>query len=226
MSGQLQIKEFKGGPERFYFLHGFPGRRTKQNEDLAKSLHDQLGVTSIILYYPGREVAPDEFGFAKTLEGVRGYFKAEFAKYSGISLIGHSFGGYLGLRVADEFSDKIKRLILLSPLISFENANLPPSAIIQVNKDYSDMKFADIDNAHFDFRDLGRSIQLKNLIENLPSSIDVSIIQAGKDQITLPEYVQEARAWFKVPPKYIELDLDHSFIEDRDLLIKTVTRLL
>lgn len=101
----------------FVLLHGFPGRRTR-NEDLLLKLVVHYGVAGVLYRYKGLGANKGEFTFFSAIEDT--IQTLEFVStqgYKKIILLGHSFGGFVTLNVIQRIPQLIKGVFLLAPLI-------------------------------------------------------------------------------------------------------------
>jgi pimeloyl-ACP methyl ester carboxylesterase len=104
--GRMYIAEGEGPHATVVLLHGFPG--VMMNLDTASDLQQQ-GWNVLVINYRGAWGSQGTFSFTHSLEDVRAalhYIKQnEVAKENRIdgeriALVGHSFGGFLALKVA------------------------------------------------------------------------------------------------------------------------------
>lgn len=201
------------------FLHGFPGFRSKQNQDHAAGVSEQLKMRSDVLLYSGLGVAPGVFSFAECVEQVRAHIKSLCTLHGGkqkINFIGHSWGGFLSLLFAKEFSQHVDRIILISPLLAFKDAKEKRVSFGQVKADYPNMTMGDAEVLANEFVSIGERYPTEKLIAELPDQAKVLFLQARADEITVTPIARERLKYFKTPPKYLELETDHSFLVGRE----------
>ncbi|MEH7418452.1 alpha/beta fold hydrolase [Neobacillus drentensis] len=117
--GRMYIAEGKGPHATVLMLHGFPG--VMMNLDLAAELQQQ-GWNVLVINYRGAWGSQGSFSFTHSLEDVHAtlhYIKQEQAAIENridserIALVGHSFGGFLALKVAS-LEPSIKAVASLS----------------------------------------------------------------------------------------------------------------
>jgi uncharacterized protein len=117
--GRMYVAEGDGPHATVVLLHGFPG--VMMNLDLASELQQQ-GWNVLVINYRGAWGSQGSFSFAHSLDDVRAaldYMKqnevaeANRIDRQRIALVGHSFGGFLSLKVAS-LDPSIKAVASLS----------------------------------------------------------------------------------------------------------------
>lgn len=195
-------------------LHGFPGITTKQNRDLASLFYEKLGWPSVIVFYPGLSVNPGKFKYTDTYalvtKTVKGFL--ELNPDLKIHLYGHSFGGYLSLRLAKDFNKNIEQIFLLSPLLHVIDKDFFTELI---NKLYTEQSYLDrysLEELYEDHKKFGVGYFPDELKPYLTSK-KVKIYQARLDTITPTSIALEFIKNTNI--QYEESEQDHSFLTDR-----------
>jgi len=105
----------------FLFLHGFPGRRTR-NENYAAYLTAKYQVPSLHFQYLGLGDNPGTFSFKNCIENTdKVITDLRSQGYEDIFLVAHSFGAFVALNVIKNRLEDISGAILLAPLIQMPN---------------------------------------------------------------------------------------------------------
>lgn len=144
---ELYIKTF-GDPQSFpiLFLHGGPGYNSASFEGTTAKKLVQNGFFVIVYDRRGEGRSIDstaKFTFEQTIEDVNTII--ESYSLEKVTLIGHSFGGVIGTRYAQQYPDKVKHLILVGAPISFqdtfESIIKSSEKIFKKNKDNSSIDY-------------------------------------------------------------------------------------
>lgn len=202
--------------ELFVFLHGLPGIRTRQNQDLAENLFKTLNKNSVLFFYPGAGVAEGIFSFQKTYALVKNFIQEVILKNPNIKihLVGHSFGGYLSLRLCKDFPESIQTIFLLSPLVFVLKERSMVDLFNSIQASHPEVKTADMKSLQEDYQKFIEGydpIELKKYLNHKK----IKYVQSAPDDITP---ASSARAYINDLPtiEYIEIDQDHSFLVDRN----------
>lgn len=207
--------------EVLIFLHGFPGISTKQNQDLAQLYFEKTMIPTIILFYPGLSIHPGTFAYTKTYHFVKSYIQQLISKYPNIkiNLFGHSFGGYLSLRLAKDFNHHIHKIFLLSPLLHVISDDFIRNYVTYVYENNPQLDRQNIDDLirdHHVFIQNYDPQDLKKYLENK----SVFLLQAQKDHLTPTEnaldFVQKSSIQYK------ESSQEHSFLADRNEVLQEI----
>ena len=99
------------------FLHGFPGNLTK-NEDIAVALSSALNLDAVLPHYRGLGKSVGSVSLASTISDSLKILDwlTTVQGYHSVHLIGHSWGGLVGLNLLRAAPKKIASLSLLAPL--------------------------------------------------------------------------------------------------------------
>ncbi len=223
-SGILKILEFgKNGPGRAtLFLHGFPGVRSRQNRDLAEKAAARTGRKCILPLYSGLGQAEGEFSFLKCRADIQALAKELLTTYGSIDLVGHSWGGYLALGLANDHQEKIGSLILMSPLLYFFTLDLAQQAFKLTRENGPELRLGPTDELAREFYALGTNDRADDFARGISRMTKVLIFQAATDDTTPASYAENLVNLFKERPKYELVATDHSFLVNRDRALDRV----
>ena len=203
------------------FLHGFPGVRSKQNQDLAEKAA-KLGRRCFVPLYEGLGQSDGEFSFLKCREQVRVFAADLLSQYEKIDLVGHSWGGYLALGIAADAKEKVSRLVLMSPLLHFFTLDLAQQAFRLTAEGNPTLNLGSTDDLAREFHTLGTKDRAEESARDISIDTSVSIFQAATDDTTPASYAQNLVNLFRRRPPYEEVATDHSFLVDRSLALDRV----
>jgi len=204
------------------FLHGFPSLRSRQNLDLAEAATQEFHRKSFIPHYRGLGVSPGRFFFESSLVDAREALSNITKKFSKVHLIGHSWGGAVALNLLKEHPTAIASLTLLSPLLDFEITDASIIALArEVRSDYPSL-FASITEAEqIEDAKIIHKAHRPILWMSDVKKVPLLVFQATHDPYTPKEKtILLVQAW-DASARYLEIDLDHSFLNDRPLFKKT-----
>jgi len=209
------------------FLHGFPSTRSKQNREIATGVVASTARPAELLLYSGLGFAPGQFTFSGCLQEVGEYFARVFSgPIKNIDIVGHSWGGFLTLLMASRHGDRVRKIVLLSPLLFFANEELAFSGFSQIQKENPQLSLGDIRGLVKDFCDVGRQHEIDQLLAALSPHTETLFLQAGVDHLTPPEIALGKRGLFPRVPSFELVENDHSFLSDRSELAKRIGRFL
>jgi pimeloyl-ACP methyl ester carboxylesterase len=232
----MQVEIFKGNgkslkltasgiPETVFFLHGFPGLRSIQNRDIAQPVSELNGNTAQVLLYEGLGCAPGEFSFSRCREAVVNHFRKHLDGNPGqIDVVGHSWGGFLALQIAGQFPDRIRKLVLMSPLLKFFSETDACEGFKMTAEEYPVLSLGDTAKLARDFVEVRNKFPLEPIIANL--KIPTLFLQARVDDRTPLDVAEEYRTKFSNDLIFEILDTDHSFLEDRPQIAKRIAKYL
>jgi len=214
----------KPSRESVLFFHGFPANVGNKNADVASAINLKTGNDVFLLHYRGLGESPGVFSFSESvresLRVVEDLVRQN--KYQKIHIVGHSWGGLVALNAFRQLHERKGRLILLSPFSSFPDRSGIAEVVRAVRaelpevfgKRSDDEVIADIHRAESEFGP-------DQFIDQLESK-EITVVQASQDSEVPPSLTRTFLSKFRTPPKYVELDQDHSFFRDRDELIRAV----
>lgn len=203
-------------------LHGFPGISTKQNRDLAPLFHEQLGWPTVIFFYPGLSMNPGKFTYSETYESLKRVLNGLLEKNPNlkINLYGHSFGGYLSLRLAKDFQKNIAKVFLLSPLLHILDHKFFTEFITMVYTEHSQLERHSLEYLYDNHEKFVQDYDPKDLKAFLLPK-KVKVYQARLDTITPTAIAKEFVKGTSI--QYEESEQEHSFLTDRtEVLNKAV----
>lgn len=211
------------------FLHGFPGIRSKQNRELAEIVARETRVPSEVVLYPGLGCAGGVFSFGSCRDDVCQFIQAKLEAQPDLQLdlVGHSWGGYLSLTLTQLFPSRVRRLILLSPLLEFVSAGAIRPWLEQVRSENPAVQLSsDLDRLALEFAAFQGRAPASKLIAAIPNTVDVLFLQARIDPMTPAEIAQAHLPNFHKPPTFALVDNDHSFLADRPALGRRLAEFL
>lgn len=195
-------------------LHGFPGISTKQNRDLAPICFEKLKIPTAIIFYPGLSINPSKFKYTKTYELVCQFMRQclEVNRDIKFFIFGHSFGGYLSLRLAKDFNKHIEKIFLLSPLLHVISDQLLEELVTKLYTENSQLERHSLEEFYEDHNKFVPGYEPENLKKYL-SNIKVKLLQSKEDTITptpvAKNYIKDTAI------QYEESWQEHAFISDR-----------
>ena len=195
-------------------LHGFPGISTKQNRDLAPVLYEKLAIPTVIIFYPGLSINPGRFKYTKAYQLVCDTLKQCLKTNKNIkfNLFGHSFGGYLSLRLAKDFKAHINKIFFLSPLLHVISDQLLEELVTKLYRENPQLERHTLEEFYADhslFVPGYRPDELKPYL----SGINVHLLQSKEDTITPTSIAKDFVKDTSI--KYEESWQEHAFISDR-----------
>lgn len=210
------------------FMHGFPAIRSRQNRDLAEKVAELRGAPVQLLLYSGLGHAPGVFSFERTLEDVRGFFTELAKEQAGrkIDLVGHSWGGFLSLQMIKEFPHLVRRLVLMSPLLGFGEAEAVRSSFENTRDQNPKLSLEPSAKLAEEFSRIGERYPTQESVAAVPESIDVLFLQAKNDDITPTPVALKRIPLFRRAPELRLADNDHSFLSNRDELAREIAEFL
>ncbi len=212
-------------------FHGFPAYRNVKNLDLADCLYRHFQRDVFLLHYRGLgENRDGVFRFTDALHEAFAVVDRIVDKdgFEPITVIGHSWGGLVAVNAAATRPQKIHVVLLLSPLCDLDpKQGLYPWVLHGVRQEvpdvYGDRSEADIVT---DIEAVRREFSPMEKVPNLAPHLRFGIIQARQDESTPAAATKAMAARFARAPLYRELNLDHSFREDRRALANEVIGML
>ncbi len=210
------------------FMHGFPGLRSKQNEELAQICARENQAPVQLLFYSGLSRAGGTFSFSSCFEEVVSYFSQLLATHPSlhVKLVGHSWGGYLSLMIASRFPERIKKLVLISPLLKFASAEVAAESFTQTALQNPQLKLIAPPELAKDFAMVGSALSADRMVTQLSPELDVLFLQSREDAITPAIFATELVAKFPKTPRYEIVENDHSFLADRPQLGAKIAKFL
>lgn len=216
-----------GEPALTVFLHGFPGVRSKQNRVFAEEFSRKTGRRSLVVLYDGLGFSAGEFSFSKCLSQVEELFESLLATTKGkIDIVGHSWGGFLALKMAARCGDRIRRIILLSPLLKFFPVDVCSPSFANTAQENPQLRLGDTSKLAEDFAGVGEATPTESLVEAVPDGVEIVFLQSTTDEITPLNIAESALPFFRKKPRFERVETDHSFLVDRSKIVERVTELL
>jgi esterase/lipase len=221
----LYIEKFQdvtASKDAVLFLHGYPANIGCKNRDLADFISKELLVDTFLIHYSGLGNSSGNFSFSNSVIDVNTII--EYIKkmgYSKIHFIGHSWGGYLTLRLSPLW-DNDSKIILLSPFIHFPKEHEFNLLVSHIYKETSPLLSPMSENEVFD--DL---VKIRLSEEEMISTIQqlnnkIVLIQAQNDDETPRHHAENFSKLLQDQVEYHEINTDHSFTTNRELLKETL----
>lgn len=208
-------------------LHGFPSVRSQQNRELAENISRILQKRVRVVLYPGLS-CEGEFSFEQTLKWLMKEFPELIEQYrnSKIQLLGHSWGGFCALALAQKFPEMISKIVLLSPLLQFNAKSSQVRPFFEkILSDNPQLRTVSADELAGEFASLAKRFPPQQLISSLDPKIEIDFLQARSDEITPTAVAEEMRAHFRGKLIFELVDQDHSFLIDRPKLSQKIAEL-
>ncbi len=214
--------------EAVLFLHGFPAEQGNKNIDLAEKLTDDFGLDTYVMHYNGLGKSEGEFNFSSSIEE-----SAKFAEslikensYSKLHLVGHSWGGSVATEVYRRIKDQRGRLVLLAPFTDVRDGEGAMELALYFMRHYPHIISADrFDSVAKDLGKVREQFHAQRTAKELSShGGNVLIIHAKRDDIIPVSMNLNLKKAWGPDATYIELDSDHRFFHNRDLMIERVER--
>lgn len=215
------------GSHEVVSLHGLPGVRSRQNRLIAERIAALTQKPTHVLFYRGLGEAPGVFSCAGSVLDVRLFFEERFASgVTTVDLIGHSFGGFLSLLVGHLYPNRVRRIVLLSPLVQFFEPDLSARFFQDLKSNYPHFGWDEGVNLAQEFHRLGEQYPPIRLIQSLSRNLEVLYLQAKDDDITPVFAAEEARRFFSCQLDFRLVDQDHAFLSNREELASTIAAFL
>ena len=225
----MNVKEFVPVNEasahpQILFLHGFPGVRSRQNRDIAEKVSSLLMRATVVALYNGLGQSPGEFSFQVCLQEVEALF-LKLSNAGPIDLVGHSWGGFQAIRLAALYPARVRKLVLLSPLLKFFPLDVCVRSFAETARDNPSLNLGNTEARAQEFCTIGRDVSVMTLIPQIPTRISVLVLQASDDLVT-PGSVSKPAFEARPSTQYEIFENDHSFLKDRDQVAERIARFL
>ena len=209
------------------FLHGFPGIRSKQNREIAQGFVNSGGGDAHVLLYSGLTQAPGQFTFTSCLAEVHAYLeKLVTPKSQSFNLVGHSWGGFLSLTIAERFQPFLRKMVLMSPLLYFWEESESTKFFEETLKNNPGIQIGTASERGAEFETFGTSTPPDRLIRSVTPETEVLFLQAREDDVTPTSIALEKVKLFEKFPTFELVDTDHSFILNRERITKRISNFL
>ena len=194
-------------------LHGFPGYQAR-NDDIAQSLSQQTQSDSYLLLYPGLSGEGENFLFTNVLEESKKLLKHLNEQYDQIILLGHSFGGFIALRLLNQNPELFEKLILLNPMTAVPPLEATKEILntfleAEKEKGRAQKPF----NQLLDDISLLKSWEVQSFHHQKTTLVVIGENDLVLDPVTMQSFFKDSQANLKL------LEQNHWFDEDRKHLI-------
>jgi pimeloyl-ACP methyl ester carboxylesterase len=223
--------KFSGQPratEAVLFFHGFPAEQGNKNVDLAEKLADELGLDTYIIHYKGLGKSEGEFSFTSSIEESAKYAEYLIREngYSKLHLVGHSWGGSVATEVYRRIKDQRGRLVLLAPFTDVREGEGAMELALYFMRHYPHIISADqFDTVAKELSKIREQFHAQRTAKELSSHAgNVLIIHAKRDDIIPLSMNQNLKKAWGPDATFVEIESDHRFFHNRDLMIERVER--
>lgn len=200
-------------PNPIVFLHGLPGIKSGQNQDLADLVHQTTMRPILLTFGKGLSKNPGTFTFTQDIEDK---FKTLQTLTHPATLVGHSWGGFQAITLAALNPTRCKQLILMSPLMGIPEQDPLDAILDQLQADHPQVQFAARPQLLKDADQARQKYPIASLLEKIQAT--TTILQAHNDPVTPDHRIKELLPHIKQKPTYRELQCDHNFLENRHLI--------
>ena len=209
------------------FLHGFPGIRSKQNLEIAEGFARASGAEAHVLFYSGLTRAPGNFTFNTCLDEVHQYVESLVdVGVQAFNLVGHSWGGFLSLTIAQRFQPFLRRMVLMSPLVYFWEASESTKFFEDTLANNPEIQIGAPSERGAEFEELGLKRPPDQLLQSVSVDAEVLFLQAREDNVTPTSIALEKLRHFPRFPIFELVDTDHSFILNRERITRRISAFL
>lgn len=214
-----------------WLLHGFPSIRSRQNREIADVIARRTCRPAEVLLYEGLSAPGGPFRFSQCLNAVMNEFTAVASEPqnsgSRFDLVGHSWGGYVAIRLATGPKARhIRRMVFMSPLLGFPDEVMVYRELVEFTKEQPGINLGDLQELAKDFVELRNQGDPMDLVSQIPSEIEILFLQAKNDTTTPASKALQALAKFKGDVTFEEIETDHSFVKDRPLICERIAEFL
>ena len=216
--------------EAYLFLHGFPANLGTKNQDIAESLTFATGINSFVLHYQGLGNSGGKFSFTESvkesIQAAHDLISKYEIKY--LHIVGHSWGGLVGINVFKSIQSQRGKLILLAPFTVFPTDDSINNWLDSVEVEFPNLFISSESGfAKKNFYETKISYDpLKVIKEVKIEKNQVTITEAFNDPEVPNETTQALGELFNIAVKPITLNLDHSFLKDRKMVTETVLKIV
>ncbi len=206
------------------FLHGLPGIKSGQNQDLANHIHEQTQRDILIQFGEGLGVRPGTFTFTGEFENKLQLVHQLEKTSDSITLVGHSWGGLQALVLAAHSPRNIRRVILMAPLLGIMARPQIDEILTLQNNNHPEVNFAPRQQLLDDAEAFNARFPVESTAAMIPAQTRITILQPTNDQITPAERAKGLLPLFQTKPEYFELNSDHQFMVNRLVIYRAMTQ--
>ncbi len=228
--------------EAYLFLHGFPAEPPldpklregwpsipEKGIDIAQALHLATGNDAYVMHYAGLGRSKGVFSFTHSIEEAIAF--AEHLRASGykrVHVVGHSWGGLVAIQVYKRLADTTAKLVLIAPYTNIPDRRvLTPllNSFAQVYPNRFEEKGVTADDLINQMLEVKRTAPpSRTIAESFFSPVQLTVIQGRADEEVSPESTKAFCSIASARSKYVELEGDHSFSENRSVLLENVQK--
>lgn len=220
------VKVFPGHLKRneevIIFFHGFPGEKNngsplEKNQDLAQKLCEDTGLDVYLPHYNGLgKNSENEFSFTDSIIDSLSICHEISKKYHQLIIVGHSWGGQVALNCYKTFSNKISKMLLMSPLIIIPANEVFSESIKELLPELPINSRNKSIEKYLEEIDLIRNIHSVGKLKDHDSTpVRIIIIQASNDSTILPKSNENYATENSPLIEFETFETDHGFIQNR-----------
>lgn len=225
------VEVFRGeikSTEAVLIFHGYPADQGSKNRDLAEWINTFSKKDCYIIHYPGLGLSKGQFSFKLSIQISDLFLNyLQNLNYKKIHLVGHSWGGFVSLHLFDHLKSTDANVILISPFLKIPTGKELDRLVEQIYEETSVfLRHTSVSEVIEELKDISNLENFELFQEKIiKSKYKFSIIQALNDLETPPSI---ARKFISGLPMidYQEINADHSFTTERDLLKDLVLKKL
>lgn len=212
--------------EAVLFLHGFPAEQGNKNVDVAEMLATEHNLDAYVIHYRGLGQSEGEFSFVQAVEDSCAYAAKliEEYGYKRLHLVGHSFGGWVATEIFKRLGDRRGIFVMMAPFTDIEEGEGPAQLALYFMRHYPHVISSNrFDEVTEDLSKMRSKLHPHETARELSQhASDVLILNSMTDEI-IPNEMNKclAKSWGP-SVYYVDLDTDHRFFRNRNLLIDQV----
>lgn len=203
----------------FILLHGFPAWVSK-NYDIGEVLAQQ-GYKIYIPHHQGLGQSKGLFKFTENVNATRELINQIQNQNPnlGLSLMGHSWGGYLSLRHLDLISE---RLILLAPLARFPTDERRKTLVHNLFKNNkTDLEHYSLENLESEFELLEKNLNPNKILQDSHICPNTLLIYGTNDDVIPADLIKDfSKEVYTKKIDVLALNDDHRLSKRRPVLNK------
>jgi esterase/lipase len=213
-----QLKTPKG---TFLIIHGFPSWSTK-NYDIAEHLC-LMGYEVIIPHHKGLGLSNGAFSFKNSISDIKKLIKSikKEKPTQKISIIGHSWGGFISLQLNQYVED---HLILLAPLLEIPSSLKLNNFVNYFFTNYpKETKSYTKNNLKKEFQELQNNFKLSTFIKNIKRQKLLLIHGILDDLIPIEHSIEFSKKISEeIKFDFIKINEDHRLSKNRDRVFNQI----
>lgn len=227
----IRFRPEKASDRPILLLHGFPAVRATKNLDLADWLFRHFDRDVYLLHYRGLGESPGNFRFSASIDEATAVAKRLAGGDSptrNLTVVGHSWGGFVATNVAARLPDRVRALVLLSPFVAPGAPGPSEDWFVEDVRKELPTVFGTQTEAEVraDWDRVKATSLPATVAASLADDLPVGVLQSKPDDVTPASKTKALLPKLPGTPLYRELDLDHSFSQDRRGLARELASML